>query len=193
VVRVEPDELVSALRHRVTDCHKPGSALMGTRSRAGAKRTRCVSTAIAESSAIDRLRLSSCFASYPARRFAASRPSWCKKYEIKRYRDPARNRRWLVENIATGEGYTLIPGSGDGVADTYARGDVWILRYRGTEIDDGNNWTGSYTEADLDKFRNWELINNQDVVIWYAGHSLMSPVKRMLAIVSAPDLVPNDW
>jgi hypothetical protein len=98
-----------------------------------------------------------------------------------------------VENIATGEGYTLIPGSGDGIADTYARGDVWILRYRGTELDDGNNWTGSYTEADLDKFRNWELINNQDVVIWYAGHSLMSPVKRMLAIVSAPDLVPNDW
>src|SRR5688572_25674072 len=36
-------------------------------------------------------------------------------------------------------GYTLIPGSGDGIADTYARGDVWILRYRGTELDDGNN------------------------------------------------------
>jgi hypothetical protein len=116
-----------------------------------------------------------------------------KYYEIKRYRDPARNRRWRVENIATGEGYTLIPGSGDGVADTYARGDVWILRYRGTEIDDGNNWTGSYTEADLDKFHNWELINNQDVVIWYAGHFTHEPGEEDAGHRVGPDLVSNNW
>jgi hypothetical protein len=98
-----------------------------------------------------------------------------------------------VENIATGEGYTLIPGSGDGIADTYARGDVWILRYRGTELDDGNNWTGSYTEADLDKFRNWELINNQDVVIWYAGHFTHEPGEEDAGHRVGPELVPNDW
>jgi hypothetical protein len=56
----------------------------------------------------------------------------------------------------------------------YPRGDVWILRYRGTELDDGVNCTtggpGCTTEADLDKFVNGESVNDKDVVVWYAGH-----------------------
>ena len=39
----------------------------------------------------------------------------------------------------THEGYDIIPGPEDGVATAspdwpYPRGDVWILRYRGTEL-----------------------------------------------------------
>src|SRR6266702_7450209 len=34
-----------------------------------------------------------------------------KNYEIRRSRDPARNRKWRVENAATGEGYDIIPGA----------------------------------------------------------------------------------
>jgi Cu2+-containing amine oxidase len=95
-----------------------------------------------------------------------------KQFEIRRPRDPSHNRKWRVENSQTGEAYDIVPGPEDGQAATspdapYPRGDVWILRYRSTELDDGVNCT---TEADIDKFVNGESVNNQDVVIWYAGH-----------------------
>ncbi|MDT7687411.1 MAG: hypothetical protein QOE46_170 [Acidobacteriota bacterium] len=102
-----------------------------------------------------------------------------KQFEIKRPRDPAHKRKWRVENSVTGEAYDIIPGPNDGEAATspdapYPRGDVWILRYRSTELDDGVNCTtgggGCNTEANIDKFVNGESVNNQDVVIWYAGH-----------------------
>ncbi|MBV8858935.1 MAG: hypothetical protein JOZ02_18530 [Acidobacteria bacterium] len=101
-----------------------------------------------------------------------------KQFEIRRPRDPSHNRKWRVENSQTGEAYDIVPGPEDGQAATspdapYPRGDVWILRYRATELDDGVNCTwgfGCTTEADIDKFVNGESVNNQDVVIWYAGH-----------------------
>lgn len=102
-----------------------------------------------------------------------------KQFEIRRPRDPARKRKWRVENSATGEAYDIVPGPEDGVASTspdapYPRGDVWILRYRASELDDGVDCTtggpGCTTEANLDGFVNGESVNRQDVVIWYAGH-----------------------
>lgn len=98
-----------------------------------------------------------------------------KNFEIMRFRDPARSRKWRVENTMTGEAYELIPGADDGVATAspdwpFPRGDVWILRYHGTEIDDGVVATGPPYEAGLNSFLNGEPINNQDVVIWYAAH-----------------------
>jgi hypothetical protein len=98
-----------------------------------------------------------------------------KNYEIRRPRDPARNRKWRVENAATGEGYDIIPGSDDGVATAspdwpFPKGDVWILRYRGSEIDDGVVAIGPPYEAGLDGWVNGESIQNKDVVIWYGAH-----------------------
>jgi hypothetical protein len=98
-----------------------------------------------------------------------------KNFEIKRSRDPVRNRRWRVENTVSGEAYDLVPGSDDGVATSspdwpFPRGDVWILRYRGTEIDDGVVATGPPYEAGIDTWVNGESVNNQDVVIWYGAH-----------------------
>jgi Cu2+-containing amine oxidase len=98
-----------------------------------------------------------------------------KNYEIRRPRDPSRKRKWRVENKATGETYDIIPGPDDGIATAspdapFARGDVWILRYRGTEIDDGVVAIGPPYEANLDQFVNGEPINGQDIVIWYAAH-----------------------
>jgi hypothetical protein len=90
--------------------------------------------------------------------------------EVKRYRDYVRNRHWTIENIATGELLRILPGQQDGIADAYARGDAWFLRYRSTELDDGHNSTGSNTPADLDQFVNGESLDGQDVVMWYAGH-----------------------
>ena len=53
-----------------------------------------------------------------------------------------RHRRWRVQNTATGEAYDIVPGANDNVASAmpdapFGRGDFWVLRYRGTEIDDG--------------------------------------------------------
>ena len=98
-----------------------------------------------------------------------------KNYEIRRPRDPARKRKWRVENKSTGEAYDIIPGATDGVATTmpdwpFPRGDLWFLRYRGTEIDDGVTATGPPYEAGLDAWINGESLNGADVVVWYGAH-----------------------
>lgn len=98
-----------------------------------------------------------------------------KNYEIRRPRDPARNRKWRVENATTREGYDIIPGADDGVATAapdwpFPKGDVWILRYRGAEIDDGSVAVGPPYEAGLDAWVNGESVQNTDVVIWYGAH-----------------------
>lgn len=98
-----------------------------------------------------------------------------KNYEIRRPRDPSRKRKWRIENKATGEAYDIIPGHDDGISTAspdspFGRGDVWIVRYHGGEIDDGVIAVGPPYEADIDKFKNGESINGQDVVVWYGAH-----------------------
>ena len=128
-----------------------------------------------------------------------------KSFEIRRSRNPARKRKWRVENTVTGEGYEIIPGPDDGVATTspdwpYGRGDVWILRYHGNELDDGVNCTtggsGCVTEANLDGFVNGEAISNHDVVIWYAGHvthDVAHEEPGEFGHICGPDLKPVNW
>ncbi len=98
-----------------------------------------------------------------------------KIYEISRPRDPGRNRRWRVENVGTHHAYEIVPGSNDGTAASspdspFPRGDVWVLRYHGNELDDGVNHTEPPCEAQIDGFVNSESVDQQDVVIWYAAH-----------------------
>lgn len=134
------------------------------------------------------------------------RSNWhTKNFEIQRPRDPARKRKWRVENTVTGEGYEIIPGPEDGVATAspdwpYPRGDVWFLRYRGSELDDGVNCTtggpGCVTEANLDGFVNGEAISNHDVVVWYAGHvthDVGAEPPGEFGHICGPDLKPVNW
>jgi hypothetical protein len=98
-----------------------------------------------------------------------------KHFEIRRPRDPARNRKWRVENATSGDAYEIVPGVDDGVATAspdwpFPQGDVWLLRYRGSEIDHGTVATGPPYEANLDWWVNGEVIERQDVVVWYAAH-----------------------
>ncbi len=88
---------------------------------------------------------------------------------------------------------TVQPGPNDGVADTYARGDAWFLRYRSTELDDGQNSTGSNTEANLDQFINGESINEQDVVMWYSGHFYHVYAGGESGHLVGPDIIVNRW
>ena len=98
-----------------------------------------------------------------------------KTFEIRRARDPGRQRKWRVVNKSTHEAYDIVPGPNDGLATAmpdspFGRGDVWILRYHGEEIDDGSVATGPPYEAGLDNWVNGESINGADVVVWYGAH-----------------------
>jgi hypothetical protein len=98
-----------------------------------------------------------------------------KHFEIRRPRDPARKRRWRVEHAPSGDAYEIVPGAGDGVATAspdwpFPQGDVWLLRYRGSELDHGVVATGPPYEANLDTWVSGEVIERQDVVVWYGAH-----------------------
>jgi hypothetical protein len=125
-----------------------------------------------------------------------------KDFEIRRFRAPARKRKWRVQNAATGEAYDVIPGPDDGVATAtpdwpFPRGDVWILRYRGgAEIDDGVVATGPPFEAGLDGFVTGDSVKNQDVVIWYGAHfthDITAEPPGSHGHIVGPDLKPVNW
>lgn len=126
-----------------------------------------------------------------------------KAYEIRRMRDPARQRRWRVANATSGRAYDVVPGPDDGVATAFPdwpfpRGDVWILRYRGTELDDGVVATGPPYEAGLDALAGQaEPIHRADVVIWYGAHFTHDPANEPPGGVHGhtvgPDLKPVNW
>jgi len=119
-------------------------------------------------------------------------------FEIRRLRDPAHKRRWRVQNANSGSGYTIIPGANDGTAkgDTYAKGDVWLLRYRRGQIDDYPLADGD-TKIQIDKYLNRESIHRQDVVVWYGAHFTHDASHEDDAAghghIVGPDLVPHDW
>lgn len=84
------------------------------------------------------------------------------------------NRSFVVQNGSGDEAYQLTPGTGDGAADGYGKGDFWLVRFHGSadfpsELDDPSTEDMS---ANLDPWLTDESLDNQDVVVWYAGHSL---------------------
>jgi hypothetical protein len=116
-----------------------------------------------------------------------------KGYEIMRLRDPSRHRRWRVTHSPSGRAYEIVPGANDGTAagDPYAKGDVWLLRYKPTEIDDAPI-VG--TEIQIDKYRTPpEPIVNQDVVVWYGGHFTHAPLGPHVSHIVGPELRPVNW
>lgn len=124
-----------------------------------------------------------------------------KHFEIARPRNPASKRRWKVEHGTSGTGYEIVPGHHDGVASQmpdapYGRGDVWLLRYRGSEIDDGVPPLGSPSEANIGAWVNGEAILGQDIVMWYGAHfshdvSHQDPASH--GHILGPDLIPVKW
>jgi hypothetical protein len=94
------------------------------------------------------------------------------RHEIRRERNPQRERRWRVVNRDGDERYTLLPGASDGKADNFGVGDLWALRKRPGEIDDGVGFTTDPDEAraHLNRFLTGQSIAGADVVLWYAAH-----------------------
>lgn len=94
-----------------------------------------------------------------------------KVYEIRRPKDPRHQRHWEISNTRTKDTYSIVPGSNDGVSDSFGVGDLWVLKYHGDEIDDGVGFVTDVTaRANIDKFINGELVRDTDVVIWYGAH-----------------------
>lgn len=128
---------------------------------------------------------------------AGGSPWHLKSYEVRRSRDPARNRHWRVSNPDTGAAYVLVPGATDGDATGYGAGDLWVLRYRGTEIDDGQPFTTdpSLSAARLDPFRiPAESVTDSDVVLWYSAHFLHDEAHgHPGGHYVGPDLRPERW
>jgi hypothetical protein len=114
-----------------------------------------------------------------------------KSFEMQRPRDAAHQRKWKVSDGA--RSYTLTPGANDGTADTFARGDLWFLRYHGGELDDGHNSVSSNCEADITKFDNDEALVGKDVVVWYSAHFTHDATHVHGATFQGPTLTPGGW
>lgn len=70
---------------------------------------------------------------------------------------------WRVRDKVTGRGYRVVPGSDNGIADSFAVADNWALRYWGTEIDDGGSTSSAMGDAaHMDNYVNGENIDGQD-------------------------------
>jgi Cu2+-containing amine oxidase len=110
-------------------------------------------------------------------------------------------RRWRISNRTTGDAYDIIPGAADGVATAmpdwpFPRGDVWILRYHGNEIDDGSVAISAPFEAGLNSWVNGEAINGKDIVIWYRAHfthDVSHEEHGTFGHTVGPDLKPVKW
>jgi Cu2+-containing amine oxidase len=108
----------------------------------------------------------------------------------------SRGRRWKVINRTTGENCTLTPGAEDGHRDAFGVGDLWALRRRPGQVDDGQAFTTdpAKARAHVDRFVNHESIHGTDIVLWYAGHFAhdIHHTEEVGHIVG-PTLTLGDW
>ncbi len=88
--------------------------------------------------------------------------------EEKRFRSGT--KKWRIRN--RNKCYDIIPGhhDTDGTGDSWAKGDVWVVRYHGNELEDGvgcilcQGTTGTIQDQ---VFLTGENVDKKDVVIWY--------------------------
>lgn len=137
--------------------------------------------------------------------------------ELTALRNYQTNRSLLIQNGSGSEAYMLVPNLTDAKADSFARSDFWVLRYKnvpdGTdeanEIDDGVRCT-QITQScpdmgiQINRFLNNESVDNQDVVVWYGAHFIHADGDQVtqanlsnLALsgphVVGPDIRPVRW
>ena len=108
----------------------------------------------------------------------------------------AAGRSWQVKNSVSGESYAILPAAGDSPADSYAKGDAWLLVGKGAnELDDGVNCTsGCDTSIQLDNFLGESFTAASDVVFWYGSHFIHDVAHQEgYGRITGPDLVPIVW
>lgn len=114
------------------------------------------------------------------------------RFEVKRPREAAHNRHWLVRHDRDGREYRIMPGAHDGTANEFGAGDVWVLRYSPDEMDDGQGYTTdpALARAGLDRLVSGEPVHSEDVVLWYGVH-VGHPGDEVDRV--GPDLVAGHW
>lgn len=122
--------------------------------------------------------------------------------ETKAFRDPQFAKRWRVGNRNLKARYEIRPNDHDGRAQAspdwpFPVGDLWFLRQRADEIDDGVTDTFGAVQARLDRFVTGSSLTSADVVVWYAGHFSHAQDGAEETgghgHVIGPDLVPVNW
>lgn len=125
--------------------------------------------------------------------------------ELTRLKNLQTNRSLLIQNSTGNEAYMLVPSVLDGVADTFGRSDLWVLRYKNVsggsplqnELDDGYGSTvgactaTSGTCINIDKFINGESVVDQDIVVWYGAHFVHSDGANLLDPNRSPTILSN--
>jgi hypothetical protein len=121
--------------------------------------------------------------------------------ELAAFRDAGFATRWRVRKGGAAAAYEIRPNATDGRAKACAdwpfpKGDLWFLRYRAGEIDDGYGSVTGSAEAGLDRFVQGQSINGADVVVWYGAHFTHEQASEEAGghdHVVGPDLVPVNW
>lgn len=131
--------------------------------------------------------------------------------EMTRTKNHQTKRSLLIQNSAGDEAYMLSPNVSDGVADAFGQSDMWVFRYKNNanpvaaEIDDGRVCcNASQAIADFAPWLNNEVVQDQDLVVWYSSHfihadgaNLLNPDRSGLILtgthVVGPDLIPVRW
>jgi hypothetical protein len=109
--------------------------------------------------------------------------------------------RLEIRNTAGTEGYSLIPGTGDGRPDAFSQASAWIVAFNQNEIDDGTNCTqgrNCQIPIDIDDFANGQNIANGNVVVWYRAsfrhqEEGNSPPPNAASHIVGPELRPIGW
>lgn len=103
---------------------------------------------------------------------STTHPNWRMiRREAKLYRRNPRGA-WRVRNTMSGEVAEIRANAQDGQHERLntGRGDLWVLRYKGTGTTDSELNGSSGADANLDQYVNYEDITNQNVVLWYGVH-----------------------
>lgn len=117
------------------------------------------------------------------------------RYETQRRREPGRERTWRVRTVKSPHGYAIVPGADDGAADEFGAGDFWVLVQHPEEFDDGEGFTAdpARARAQLDRFVSGELVEREDVVVWYAAHGRQEGDGSGGLVTVGPELQPFNW
>lgn len=95
-------------------------------------------------------------------------PRWSRfRSESSRLNDPVRGGDWRVLSTSTQRGYEIITSPDNGIADSWAVADFWVLVFHPSEIDDGGARQGPQGSAvQLDRYLNGESVDGARLVVW---------------------------
>jgi hypothetical protein len=99
---------------------------------------------------------------------APGEPRWARfRTETSRRNDPEAGGRWRVSSPSARRGYEITSAPDNGVADSWAMADLWVLAFHPEELDDGGARQGPQGgRIQIDRYLNGESVDGARVVLW---------------------------